>query len=193
MWTEIKRKLFHLTGLVYVVGLIYIPRTAYIWTLTAVVAVVFTLEQIRLRVPAAHAWCERTVWHLFREHEREKMSGVFWMAEGAWITVLLLKSVPLASAALLYLLLGDAVASLAGKRLKGPKWPGSQKTVSGSAACFCMCLAIGVALLRPHYYEWSGIVAGAAVATLAEALPLRLNDNLTIPVAATLTFLACYR
>ena len=193
MWIEIKRKLFHLLGLIYVVGLVYIPRTAYIWVLTAAVALIFIAEQIRLRVPAVRSWCERKISHMFREHERRKLSGVFWMIDGVWITVLLLPPVPLAATALLYLLLGDGIASLAGKRLRGPKWPGSQKSVSGSAACFAMCLFIGVTLLRPRYYDWSGIVAGAFVATVMEGLPWRFNDNFTIPVSAALTFLVCYR
>ncbi len=192
MWGEIKRKIFHLTGFIYVIGLVYIPRTAYICILTALVALVFTVEQARLRVPRVRSWIERSAGPLFREDERQKMSGIFWMIEGVWITVVLLKSVPLATTALLYLLLGDGIASLAGMRLRGPQWPGSQKSVSGSVACFLMCLFIGVILLRPHYYGWTGIVAGALVATVVELVPIRLNDNVTIPAAAALTFLACY-
>jgi dolichol kinase len=193
MWIEIRRKLFHLIGFIYVIGLVYIPRAEYVGLLTSLVAIIFAMEQTRLRVPAVGAWFERNAGALFREEERHRMSGVFWMADGVWITVVLLKSVPLASTALLYLLLGDAIASLAGKRLQGPRLPRSNKSVAGSAACFFMCLFIGVSLLRPNYYGWTGIVAGAVVATVVEAVPIfRLNDNVTIPVAAALTFLACY-
>ena len=194
MWIEIRRKLFHLTGLIYVIGLVYIPRTMYICLLTLLVAFIFTAEQTRLRIPAVGWWFEQHAGGLFRDNERHRMSGIFWMADGIWITVVLLKAVPLATAALLYLLLGDAIVSLAGKRLHGPLWPRSKKSISGSGACFLMCLFIGVSLLRPQYYGWGGIVAGALVATVVEAVPMfHLNDNLTIPVAAALTFLVCYR
>jgi dolichol kinase len=56
-----------------------------------------------------------------------------------------------------------------------------------------MCLFVGAVLLRPHYYGWSGIVTGALVATIVEGVPLWFDDNVTIPVAAALTFLVCYR
>jgi len=192
MWNEIRRKIFHLCGLIYVIGLVYIPRPAYPILLTVLVALIFLLEQARLRVPSVRALFFKYGGTLFREHEYHRLSGVFWMAEGVWVTVMLMKSVPLAATAILYLLLGDTMASLAGKRLRGPKWPRSDKSISGSLACFFMCLFVGWALLRPNYYGWDGIVIGALVATIAEALPSRLNDNFTIPAAATLAFLFCF-
>lgn len=193
MWSEIKRKLFHMVGLIYVIGLIYIPRTLYIWVLTIAVMLIFLIEQLRLKKPAVQMWFDRIASGLFREKERHKMSGVFWMLEGVWLTVLLQPAIPLAVAALLYLLLGDSVASLVGRRFHGPKWPGSSKGLIGSTACFLMCLFIGVALLRPHYYEWPGIIVTATVVTLVEGLSLRVDDNFTIPVAASLSFLVMYR
>jgi dolichol kinase len=192
MWTEIRRKSFHLLGFVYLLGLVYIPRPTYLVMLTVWLAVVFAIEQTRLRVPAVARFFTIIAGGLFREKETRKMTGVFWMAEGAWLTVVLLEPIPLAATAFLYLLLGDGIASLAGKRLGGRHWPNSPKRISGSVACFCMCLFIGAVLLRPAFYGWSGIVAGALVATLIEFLSLRLDDNVTIPLAATLTFLVCY-
>jgi dolichol kinase len=89
--------------------------------------------------------------------------------------------------ALLYLVLGDGVASLAGKGLKGPRWFRSDKRISGSVACFLMCAAAGAALLRPDM-GWGLILAGAAAATLIEMGPVPLNDNLVIPAGSALVW-----
>jgi dolichol kinase len=108
------------------------------------------------------------------------------------VSALLVEPLPLLVCALLYLIFGDTAASLVGKRLQGPRWPGSEKRFSGSLACLTVCLIIGATLLRPMY-GWHGVVAGAITATLLEWSVLPINDNLTIPVGSSLVLLACYQ
>ncbi|HXM56262.1 MAG TPA: hypothetical protein VOB72_12795 [Candidatus Dormibacteraeota bacterium] len=74
----------------------------------------------------------------------------------------------------------DVAACLAGRRLGGPRLPGSRKTWAGSAAFLGTALAIGLALLP----AWPGPVAAAAVlATLVEAASSRGLDNAAVPLA----------
>src|SRR5690349_14883170 len=87
MWSEIKRKLFHLTALIYVAGIIYLPRRAYVAVLAAALLVVGGVEAARLSRPAVNAWFQRWFGGLFREVERNRPTGVLWMLGGVLLTV----------------------------------------------------------------------------------------------------------
>jgi len=191
MWPEIKRKFFHLAALIYVLGVIYLPRSQFILLLFAWFAVEFVLETARRREIIFNDWLFQRFGGLFRPEERRNFSGIFWMILGVLTTVLLIRSVPVAVTVLLYLILGDGVASLVGMRWSGPHWPGSKKRLSGSLACFLICLVIGVTMLRPAY-GWSGVFWGAAAATLLELGVLPINDNFLVPAGSSLVMMACY-
>lgn len=92
---------------------------------------------------------------------------------------------------------GDGLATVAG-RLAGPsarRWPWRpEKSCAGSAAFFAAGSAAGVGLALwvlpavptpvPGWFPWAAPVAAAFVAMLAETLPVRMDDNVTVPAAA---------
>jgi uncharacterized protein (TIGR00297 family) len=91
---------------------------------------------------------------------------------------------------------GDGAATLVGHRYGKRKWPWNrQKSVAGSAALF---LAGGVAgaflawwcrpQVVPAPYMWFSIAApfmAAFAAAAAETVPIRLDDNLSVPLTAS--------
>ena len=85
--------------------------------------------------------------------------------------------------ALSFLAVGDPLATIVGKQIGKSKLLG--KTLEGDLACFISCLAIGFVF---YYVGLSvpllTILAGAISATIVEAMPLPVNDNLTIPILA---------
>lgn len=190
MWPEIKRKFFHLGGLIYVAGLIYIPRPAYLGLLTAWAFIEGLFEAARLKNPAFNEWIYSRFGGLMRDKERQHISGIFWMILGVLTSVSIARPVPIAAASILYLLLGDGVASLVGKRFGGPAWPRSNKRVSGSLACFLACVVIGKFLLEP-LYGWPMVFIGAAAATVLELISTPIDDNLLIPTGTAFVLLLC--
>lgn len=192
MWPEIKRKLFHLTALLYVVGIIYLPRRVYVGIIGLALGAVLLIETARLKNPRVHAWFDRVFGNLFREKESHHLSGVPWMLAGVGLSAAIVGPVELAATSILYLILGDAVASLIGMRLGGPRWFGSAKRMSGSAACYAACLLIGQMVLAPTF-GWPGVFVGAFAATAIELCPIPVDDNFSIPVGAALVFCLMYR
>ncbi len=55
------------------------------------------------------------------------------------------------------------------------------KSLEGSLACFLACWLAGTLFLAPPFGSRE-VVVGALVATVAEALPLPVNDNLWLPL-----------
>ncbi len=85
----------------------------------------------------------------------------------------------IAAVAVADVVFGDAAAALVGRRFGRHRM--GRKSVEGSAACFCTCFAVA-ALAFP---ERLGAAAGSAlVAAVVEALPLPVDDNWTMPLAA---------
>lgn len=88
--------------------------------------------------------------------------------------------------ALSFLAVGDAMATIVGKQIGKMRFLG--KTVEGDLACFISCVATGLVF----YYAGLDIrllviLVGSSAAAIVEALPLPINDNLTVPLLAGLT------
>ena len=82
----------------------------------------------------------------------------------------------IAIAALAFLVLGDAAAAIIGKRFGSPTYWG--KSPQGSLACFAVCMAVGWPILG----DWHMALVGSVVATVAEALPVPMDDNMRVPI-----------
>jgi uncharacterized protein (TIGR00297 family) len=101
----------------------------------------------------------------------------------------------IAAAAWAVLAFGDGPATLVGRRLGGRRWPWNHdKTVAGSAG-FVVFASIGAAGLawwtRPDLaalHGWTHVilaaVAASAAAAAVETIPVRLDDNLSVPATA---------
>jgi len=88
---------------------------------------------------------------------------------------------PIAVAALSFIIVGDTLAALIGRKF-GRHWFG-RKSVEGSLGC--LLGTVLVALLVPELTLTVALV-GAVVATVAEALSTKIDDNITVPILAGL-------
>jgi len=103
----------------------------------------------------------------------------------------------IAASAWAILALGDGMASVAGESLRGPSLPwNGQKTWSGFAA-FTIAGGVGAYVLTrwvapalPPGKVLIVSVAGALVGAMVESLPIRLDDNASVPLV-TGGFLFC--
>lgn len=192
MRDEIVRKIFHFGALLYVAGFIYVPRKIYLLLLCVLFISTWLVEWSRLHSAGENHWTVRWFGALFREKERNKYSGFFWMLAGVLVTALLIEPQALAVTILLYLIIGDTMAALVGKKIGGPTWPGRQKTWVGSLAFLVSCLVIGGFFLTPPYDSGTGLFWGALTATLAEVGFIPIDDNFIIPVACSVVLMLCY-
>lgn len=139
------------------------------------VVVAGTAEALRLSSPRAGALVARFAGPLFRPAETTRVSGAATLAFG-FALVWWLFPVGIAERAMLVVALADPMAATVGT------WVGSvgRKSWAGTTAC---AVTAGVVLFATRVPLLSAALAALAAA-LAERVPWRGFDNLTVPVVA---------
>ncbi len=182
---ELIRKATHMGALVIPGGYYFLRLTrGEMLTIMIPVAVLMILIDIsRLRGWSFwHGFARRILSPIIRGHE---IAGDFTGATYILLTVcatIAMFEKPVAIAALAFIIVGDSLAALVGRRFgRHHFW---NKSLEGSLACLAGSLV--VATLVPEI-AWPVAVTGAVVATIVEALPLGIDDNVTVPILSGLS------
>lgn len=181
--SELKRKSIHLSMIIIPAWIYFAPPSIanlglIIATISTVVLDVMRLSDNRLRI-----FFMRFFRSLMRRHEEEHLLGSTYFMIAALISVLLFDKL-IAISALSFLVLGDAIAAIIGKKYGRIRY--WEKSVEGSAACFIMCCCVGAALLGTNPAAVRIVLAGSIAATIAEALPAPMDDNMRVPILSGL-------
>ena len=177
---EISRKAIHIFNIIIPFIHIYIFKNKIdmIIFLSAMVIFCFFIEIFRNQNSFISKFFEKHLFFMMRSFEKQgSLTGSTWVFAGALITIILVPQ-PFSLLALFFLAFGDTLAALVGMRFPFIKI--GNKTLSGSLACFIMCLSVGLIL----DFEISSeiILIGAFTATIAELISIKINDNISIPV-----------
>ena len=181
-----KRPLFHfIGGMIFPIVYFFIGKKIALQAIVVALALVFIFELIRAKYPLFNEW----VWHNFRgffkEQEKNTVTGMPYFIGGILVTVLFFDK-PIAITALCFLTFGDCTAAIIGKKIGRHKiFP--PRSVEGSAAFFIIATLAGF-VLKQYFFPADltviAILASAFIAAVVEALPIALDDNLTIPIIA---------
>lgn len=184
---EIKRKIFHILTLIYVLAYWYLPKTFVLACLFIAIIIVLAGEYIRSKNEKFNIFILKILGGVHRKTEEHKISGLPWTLAGAFLTILLFENKTFVLTSFLYLAFGDAVAALFGKAF-GKHKIYAGKSLEGSIACFIACFIVGFLILP----SWQFALAGALCATLIETVPWPLNDNFWMQIlnAGILTYMA---
>lgn len=178
---EIGRKAVHLAAILIPLGYYFIPESIARKILITLTGVVFLVDVIRLNQPRIRTFFFIFFGRLVRDHERYNLLGSTYLLMSSIICIYAF-SKPVAVASLGFLILGDSTAALVGKSIG--RVPIFGKTLEGSLACLAVCILVGWVIPE---ITWVQAIAGALMATLIELLPVPLDDNLRIPLAAGFT------
>lgn len=184
--SELLRKALHLIALVVPLGMGWLGTG---WALavlvpSAVLAVV--ADVLRTRSAGFAAFIHRVFGVMMRAEEVPPVGGPVRVNGATWVLVtaaFLTFVFPLRIAVPIFamFMVSDAAAAIVGRTLGRHHWPGSRRTLEGSAAF----VVVGVVLL----WSFAAIamwVAGVAavVGALVEHRPGPFNDNFIVPVVA---------
>ena len=185
------RKAYHvvmgaLTAFIYLLSGMS-PGTG-VMILGTVLGIVFLVETARLRIPSFNEKVLRLWAPFMRTHEYSRPSAVLPYVASMIVAILIFPK-PVAVLSILYLAVGDPMASLVGILYgdKSYRLP-SGKSLIGTAAGVMTCVLLGVVFLNslalpPVAVAGIALVGGVAGGK-AELLPIDVDDNLSIPIAS---------
>jgi uncharacterized protein (TIGR00297 family) len=182
---ELGRQLVHVAMGGFALALRYVPW----WqaALLAIAALVFNL----LVLP-------RIAGQLYRPGERVGSAGsgiVLYPISVLLLVLLFPRRLDIVAAAWAILAVGDGMATIAGRRFGGRAIPWNREKSFAGTTAFVLCGGVAGVLLawwcRPNVTPtpeaWFSIAApflAALVAALVETIPIKLDDNLSVPGAA---------
>jgi dolichol kinase len=192
---ELVRKAIHLFSLSIPTIYFFISRQFALYLLVPVTAACIIVDVARYYIPSVAQWFYRWFGWLLRRHEidihRKRLNGASNVLISALLCVLLFPKI-IAINAFTILIISDTTSALIGRRFGRHRF--LAKSLEGSLAFFVSALL--VVLVAPKVYqlpmEYIAGFAAAAIGTVVEALPIKIDDNLTIPLSVGFSLWALY-
>lgn len=197
---QIPRRLFH-CSMGIGVGLVYqflLTHSRAIYILGFCACIVYILEQVRINYPSLGTKIKFINKYIFRAEEQLKESAGVPYVMGLLLTLISFPKV-VALIAIYTLAVADPLSAILGIKYGKTKIT-QHKSLQGSMAFFFSCFIVSLLVL-----SWStnflGMMIGQSIlasflialtASLFEIIPLKLDDNLTIPLfTACISLLYC--
>ncbi len=188
---HLARKVWHMgMGILIVVFyLAGITRTHGVMMLGSVLGLSLFVETARLRNPALNAKIIQFWGPIMRTCETDRYSGVPYYLSASLLAIAIFPQ-PIAALSILYLAIGDPIASLVGilHGHRGFRFANGKKSLIGTAAGVAACMAVTVAYLSQMRVEGTELLimtlVGGVAGGAAELLPLEVDDNFSIPVVS---------
>ena len=182
---ELIRKTIHLSSSAIPISYIFIDRKIEILVVGIICLLMILIDIARVRFIGLRKFYLKYLLQILRSHEINDNKTLF--TGGTYLVIAYLACIiifpkSIAITSMLIIIFSDTAAAIFG-RIYGRNFI-NNKTIEGSLAFLLTGLV--VVLLAPKVTTFSGeyYVAGAAVVltTFFEITPLKLDDNLTIPV-----------
>jgi len=178
------RQLYHtMSGLSLVLIIAYLDEVTDVYLISALFFLALVIEAARLYLPGINRIFIKYFGVLMRDEETGNPTGTLYYLSGVLISILLFpKEIVLFS--MTVLAVGDPIAFIVGSNFG--RFRIGRKSLEGSLGFLTASIITGF-LLHKLWGNLSGpvIITGALTGTIVELIPLKINDNLTIPVAAS--------
>ena len=176
---EIKRKLIHLTTLVIPIGYGLTSKETALTVLIPLTFCLLVVDMLRCHHSGFSSLFRKCfLGGVLREREENALMGSTYVLLSSTLLLLLFPKT-IAIVSLLILTLSDTCAALVGKGIGKISIFG--KTLEGSLAFLVSALLI--VWIYPNVNRFAGTLAAVGAAVI-ELLPIRVDDNFTIPFTA---------
>lgn len=183
--SELLRKGIHLSSIVIPIFYFYTPRHTALVVAAALTAVALALDAGRHYYPPLFRFYDMKFGAMLRSHESDsrvkRLNGGTYVLIAATLSIFLFPKL-IAISAFLVLIVSDLCAALVGRKFGRRRFLG--KSVEGSLAFLVTALLIVAATPKIGYLpaEYAVGAAAAIAATIVEASPTGIDDNLSIPL-----------
>ncbi len=177
---EISRKVFHLFSSIVPLSYLYLVRDKDIMVMILAIASLFAffIELLRKHNKNIEYLFNHWLGSMLKKNElKGDLTGATWLLSSWTITTYFFEMI-VAVSALMFLAIGDSFAAIIGKLY--PLGRIGKKTLSGSLAGFIV--SFGIVILICNTLPPIVIFTGAFGAMFIELLPMKIDDNFTIPI-----------
>jgi dolichol kinase len=192
---EVARKSIHLFSLSIPIIYFFISRQFALCLLLPVTAAFLITDTARYYIPSVSRWFYKWFGWLLRRHEtdhkKKRLNGATNVLLSASFCVILFPKIIVLNAFAI-LIISDTTSALIGRRFGRHRFIG--KSLEGSLAFFISAVLVVLIAPKVDYLRMEyalGIIA-ALVGTVVEALPLKIDDNITIPLSVGLSLWGLY-
>ncbi len=181
---ELARKAIHLSSLSIPIVYSFISTSTALMLLVPLTLVFGLADIARLLSPGFRRRYHDWFGWLLRAHEKneeeKRLNGATYVLLSATIGILLFPKVIIITAFAI-LIVSDSVAALVGRKFG--RHPFMKKSFEGTLAFFVSAVAVVCLAPKVSYIpaEYTIGIAAALVGAIVEALPIALDDNLSIP------------
>ncbi len=188
------RRFFHM-GMGVSVALLYglfLDHNHAVSLLGTILCTFYVFEQIRINYPEYSQKFGKITKTIYRAEEKLKESAAIPYVIAVLLTILIFPKV-IAVSAILTLAISDPLSAIVGIKW-GKRRIVAHKSLEGSSAFFISCAAIIFLVFLAktpevgHFSLWALLffsLSSAFFCTVVESLPIRLDDNLTIPLSTS--------
>ena len=182
---EINRKIIHFSSILIPASYLWFIKDQYVMILllSGLTILALSLELLRNKLNFVNSLFNNIFFKMLRKNEQlGKLTGATWMLISSLIITVFFP-IYIVVPALIYLSVGDSFAAIIGKAYPYGKL--GKKSITGtiSGFIFSSIFALLVNVTLPAYI----IILGSLIAMIVEASPIKLNDNLTIPIISALS------
>lgn len=157
-----------------------LQKGSFMLLLVVLLGVFLMLDLVRLsHRKTGEFFHDRFKFKMFKESERKRLSSMTLFLLGVTLSYLFFDK-NVAVAACSFMILGDLAAKIVGMSFGRTKL--FHKTVEGTLAHLVLCVYTAYVLHVLNLVPFLAGLSGAIAATICEALPLAINDNVSVPL-----------
>ena len=183
--TELFRKSIHISGIITIPISIFVGIEIVASIIVGLSLLYLTSEILRLRGTKLKLVSKITEFSVRDDlSDRSKIvTEPFYLAAGVLASLLIFPE-PVNYVAIAVVTLGDGFSSLVGKKYGKHRIPRTKKSLEGTCAGITCAFAVSTLFVTPE----RAIIA-SVVGMIVEFLPMPINDNITVPLAAGVSIL----
>jgi dolichol kinase len=183
---QLPRRIFHMiNGGAVAVVYSFLTHSLAVHILGIFACILYIFEQIRINYPEYNKKLNKFYKYFLRAEEQLKESSMIPYVMGLLLTIISFPKM-IAICSILTLALADPLSAIVGIKF-GKKKIMKNKTFEGSMAffvtCFfCLLIPLSLYSSNPFYKVFFVSILTSAMTSYVELLPLKIDDNLTIPI-----------
>jgi dolichol kinase len=186
MTVELKRKLFHLLGVIFPLMYYFSSLRLTLTILIIINFITIALDINRHFIPKVQNIIDKIFISIIRPHEYSgtgNLSGMSYMLFGFLLTAIFFQKEQVILSWLI-LIFADSIAAILGKKYGTPTFYG--KSFEGSAMFFCFSMMIAVIchVFLSLHFSFLRCIFAILITTIAEfySKAIKIDDNLLIPI-----------